>query len=752
MTPDTLREDQLRRLLDPALDVVVLTDEHGILRSVSESASGVLGWAHLDLVGRPARDFLHPDDIERIRAEVERARAAPGEVVAVDAFRFGGGDGIERWVSGRWRAVDGDRPGTRWVVGALRDVTELVNTQRIAESDRAQLRATLDSLIDPHLVLDPVRDGDHIVDCLVRDANPAVTSRAGFEPESLAGVQVSLVFPPLAAAATIRLVAHVLESGAPLVLDDYAYLHEPDGPDPRHYDVRATRFGDAVAITWRDVTERSASRRDLAESEARYRRLAENASDIVFETTPDAAFSWVSPSAERVLGWPPAELAGMSVFDFVDPSDHERVAAWRDAANAEGMLESGEVRVRAHDGELHWMSFRVQPLLDPHGEVYRSVVTLRHIDGEVIERRAAATLATVSAILVRADDEHELLRDVCEAAVCDGGYPFAWYGRPLDDSQRSVQVEARSEAHADYLEGIQVSWGDGPLGRGPTGTSIRTREIAIVDDFEASSATAPWWAAARRHGFRSSIAVPVVIDGRVDGSLMVYAAERNAFGEREIALLENLGAELGYGLDRLRDRNRLDGALRNAVDLLAATVESRDPYTAGHQGQVALLAVAIGRELGFDRRRLDGLAYAANVHDLGKVAVPIKILDKHGRLTDEEFALVRRHPGVGAEIARRFDWPWPIVDVIEQHHERWDGTGYPRGLVGHEIVLDARVVALADAFEAMAAARPYREALGYDEARRIVETERGTHFDPDVVDAFLRVLDAGFTFPRLRHG
>jgi len=563
---------------------------------------------------------------------------------------------------------------------------------------------------------------------------------------------VSLTFPPVAAGATIRLVRRVLETGAPLVLDDYAYLHEPDGSEPRHYDVRATRFGDAVAITWRDVTERSIARRDLAESEMRYRRLAENASDIVFETTPEGVISWVSPSVERVLGWPVAALPGTSVFDFVDSSDRDQVTVWRDEANTGGVVELGEVRVRAHDGELHWMSFRLQPLLDPHGEVYRSVVTLRHVDGEVVERRAAATLAAVSTILVRADDEHELLRDVCEAAVREGGYLFAWYGRPIDDPERTVQIEAHAEAHADYLDGIRVSWGDGPLGQGPSGRAIRTRAITIVDDFDTNPTSAPWRAAARRHGLHSSIAVPVVIDDLVDGALMVYAAERHAFGERAVALLANLAAELGYGLDRLRDRNRLDGALRNAVDLLAATVESRDPYTAGHQGQVATLAVAIGRELGFDRRQLDGLAYAANVHDLGKVAVPIKILDKHGRLTDEEFALVRRHPTVGAEIARRFDWPWPIVDVIEQHHERWDGSGYPRGLVGHEIVLDARVVALADAFEAMAAARPYREALGYDEARRIVVSERGTHFDPDVVDAFLRVLDAGFTFPRLRHG
>jgi PAS domain S-box-containing protein len=753
MTPEMLTEHELRQMLDTALDVVVLCDEHGVFSWVSPSADCALGRPHHELIGSDAAELVHPDDLGRVLGAVHDAFASPGTVVAVDAFRFRGGDGTDRWLSGRWRTVTGDGLGGRGVVAVLRDVAELVHARRVAEADRAELRATLDSLLDPHVVLDPIRDGEtgRVVDVFVREANPAVTAGSDLSPESLIGARLSLMFPPHAAEITIGLCAWILGTGKPLVLDDYEYVRGPDEAEPRRYDVRATRFGDAVSITWRDVTERALSRRHLAESEARYRRLAENASDIVFETTPEGVITWVSPSVERVLGWPVAHLDGTSVFEFVDPTDQQQVETWRDEANAGGELEFGEVRVRAHDGELHWMSFRAQPLLDPDGEVYRTVVTLRHVDAEVAERRAAATLATVSAILVRADDEHELLHDVCEAAVCDGGYLFAWYGRPLDDAERTVQVEAHAEAHAGYLEGIRVSWGDGPFGKGPSGRAIRARDVVIVDDFETNPDYAPWRTAARRHGFRSSIAVPVEIDGRVDGCLMVYAAERHAFGGREVAVLGNLAAELGYGLERLRDRNRLDGALRNAVDLLAATVESRDPYTAGHQGQVAILAVEIGRELGFGRRRLDGLSYAANVHDLGKVAVPIAVLDKHGRLTDEEFAMVRRHPAVGAEIARRFDWPWPIVEVIEQHHERWDGTGYPRGLAGDEIVLDARVVAVADAFEAIAAARPYRKALGYEEARRIIEEECGSHFDPQVVEAFLRVLDAGFTFPRLHH-
>ncbi|MFN8026966.1 MAG: PAS domain S-box protein [Acidimicrobiia bacterium] len=755
MTPDSTHEHQhehqWRELLGTELDVVVVADDEGVLRWASDAAGPVLGWSSDELLGRVAADLVHPDDRAALRASLVAAVADPGTAVTLDAFRVRSGDGTDRWVSGRWRAIDGECAGRSWVVASLRDVEELVQTRRIAEADREHLRATLDSLLDPHVVLVPIRDeGGHVVDFFVRDANPAAAVDTDFASPPLTGARASYTLPPAMADIAIRWWARVLRTGEPLVLDDFEYHHELTDGTTHRYDVRAARIGDTIAITWRDVTERSASRRDLAESEARYRRLAENASDVVLETVPDGTIEWVSPSVERVLGYEPATLAGTSILDFVEDADQAQVIAWRDEANA-GSREAGELRVRAHDGELHWMSFRVQPLLGDDGQVQRGVVTLRLVDDEVVERRAAATLATVSAILVRAEEEHELLHDVCEAAAGEGGYRLAWYGRPLDDRDRTVEVTANSQANADYLEGIRISWGDGPLGRGPSGRAIRTGETVIVHDFAHEPDFAPWRATAARHGFRSSIGVPVLVEGEVDGALMVYAAEPHAFGPRAVDLLQSLAAELGYGLERLRDRNRLDGALRNAVDLLAATVESRDPYTAGHQGQVALLAVEIGRELGFDRRRLEGLRYAANVHDLGKIAVPSAILDKPGRLTDEEFAVVRCHPTVGAEIARRFDWPWPIVDVIEQHHERWDGTGYPHGVAGERIVLDARVVAVADAFEAIAAARPYREALGYEEARRIVEEECGSHFDPTVVAAFLRVLDAGFSFPRLRH-
>ena len=285
-----------------------------------------------------------------------------------------------------------------------------------------------------------------------------------------------------------------------------------------------------------------------------------------------------------------------------------------------------------------------------------------------------------------------------------------------------------------------------PRGQQPVGRALRSGTTQIEPDLAIGGADAPWAGRGVAHGFGSCVSLPVRVTGTVEGVFTVYAAEPGAFGPRVVDLLEDLVGSLGFGIGRLRDRHELEVAFTNSIDLIASVVESRDPYTAGHQARVAELSAAIGRQLGLDDRRIEGVTYAATIHDAGKVGVPIDLLSRPGRLAEEEMALIRRHPRIGWEITSRFEWPWPVAEVILQHHERMDGTGYPQGLRGDEILLEARIVAVADVFDAVSSRRPYRAALGSDRARAIVADGAGTLFDPTVVDAFLAVLDGGFAF------
>jgi putative two-component system response regulator len=191
--------------------------------------------------------------------------------------------------------------------------------------------------------------------------------------------------------------------------------------------------------------------------------------------------------------------------------------------------------------------------------------------------------------------------------------------------------------------------------------------------------------------------------------------------------------------------NRLRNNLFETVSAVAAMVELRDPYTAGHQKRVEHVAGAIAHQLDLPQHQIEGIILAAVVHDIGKIHVPLEILCKPGHLTDVEFSLIKQHPDTGYGILKEIDFPWPIADIVRQHHERLDGSGYPCGLKGDAILLEARILAVADVIEAMASHRPYRPGLGIESALKEIETNRGPLYDPQVSDAALSLFhEKGF--------
>jgi putative nucleotidyltransferase with HDIG domain len=199
--------------------------------------------------------------------------------------------------------------------------------------------------------------------------------------------------------------------------------------------------------------------------------------------------------------------------------------------------------------------------------------------------------------------------------------------------------------------------------------------------------------------------------------------------------------------ERQKTFERLQRALRGAIQAMALTLESRDPYTAGHQQRVSDLAQKIAGEMGFDHERIEGIRMAGLIHDLGKIAVPAEILAKPTRLSDTEFSIIKTHPELGYDILKDIEFPWPVAQIVHQHHEKMNGTGYPSGLAGDDILVEARIMCVADVIEAMAFHRPYRPAFGVQDALDEIERNRGILYDPEVVDACLRLFHKkGFEF------
>lgn len=192
---------------------------------------------------------------------------------------------------------------------------------------------------------------------------------------------------------------------------------------------------------------------------------------------------------------------------------------------------------------------------------------------------------------------------------------------------------------------------------------------------------------------------------------------------------------------KLRHSNlQLQRSLDEIVNAMSLTLEERDPYTAGHQRRTTDLSLAIAKEIGLSKHETKGLQMAGLIHDMGKISVPGEILSKPGCLNDAELQLIRRHPQVAYDILNQIDFPWSVDEIVLQHHEKFNGSGYPQGLSGDKILLQSRILCVADVVETMEAHRPYRPSLGRDAALEEISKNRGILYDPEVVDACLRVF------------
>ncbi|MBM3285724.1 MAG: HD-GYP domain-containing protein, partial [Candidatus Aminicenantes bacterium] len=193
--------------------------------------------------------------------------------------------------------------------------------------------------------------------------------------------------------------------------------------------------------------------------------------------------------------------------------------------------------------------------------------------------------------------------------------------------------------------------------------------------------------------------------------------------------VKRLQAELNKKLDQLRK------TLYGTVKTIEHLVEARDPHTASHQRRVTHLVCAVAREMGCDEYLISGLQVMASIHDIGKTAIPSDILGKPSALNENEFAIVKTHPAVAYDILKELEFPWPVAEAVFQHHERMDGSGYPRGHAGDRIIMEARLLAVADVVEAMASHRPYRPALGLNRALEEINAQKGKLFDASIVEA-----------------
>ncbi len=336
--------------------------------------------------------------------------------------------------------------------------------------------------------------------------------------------------------------------------------------------------------------------------------------------------------------------------------------------------------------------------------------------------------------------EVELIERLCRSAVDLGHYDAAWVDFRGEGPEHPIVAVAGCRWDRDGLADLDRSWRSGNPSQGPVGRALLSGEMQVVHDVAQVPGRPPWKGHCEASGYRSLVVLP--FRTVPTGALTVASRVAGRFDPASIEPLATLADTVGLAAQSLQRLTRVTQSLEETVDALCAALEKRDPYTAGHQRRVAELAQGIALRLGMSASDAYGVAVAGRVHDIGKLVVPLEILTKPARLTANEFALVRDHSRAGADILAGVAFPWPVARMVLEVHERLDGSGYPSGMSGSAILPGARILAVADVVEAMAAHRPYRASLGLQSALDHVRQWRGTLFDADVVDACLELCQS----------
>jgi len=629
----------------------------------------------------------------------------------------------------------------------LEDVTE----RRRAETEQRVLSEALRQAAEAVLVLDR--------DACMTYLNPAFYRLFGYAPEEILGKPIAVLTVP-----------EEDETRQPPTI--LARLHERG-----HWTGevrRLARDGSAIPVllsaavlrdsrgeisgytgTYLDLREIKRAEAALRESEEKFRNLVETTTDFIWEVDEHGVYTYASPQVHDLLGYAPEEIVGKTPFDLMQPSEAERMRElFKSIVIGRRQFHLLE-NVNLHkSGRAVVLETSGMPLFDKTG-AYKGC---RGIDRDITDRmqaaRALRTLSACNATLVHARTEPALLRDICRVITETGGYPYVWIGYIERTVPPRVRPMAQAGFEPGFLESLPLNLADAADGAGPSTTVLREGAAVVTRDAANDPALAGWHDAIARLGIGSIAAFPLLSGDEAFGMLSIYSRERDAFDQGELNLLAEMAEDLNFGILTLRTRveherlqeehlksaERLKETLSDTIRAVARTVEKRDPYTAGHQNKVADLCVAIGTELGLPEDRIEGLRLGATIHDIGKIYVPAEILNRPGRLTPAEFEIIKSHPQIGYEIVKDVKFPWPVAETIRQHHEHLDGSGYPQGLKGEAIILEARMLSVADTVEAMASHRPYRPAHGIEVALAEIERHRGDWYDPAVVDACLRLF------------
>jgi len=489
----------------------------------------------------------------------------------------------------------------------------------------------------------------------------------------------------------------------------------------------------------------------IRDNDIKQKTMIANITDVVGINDLEGVILYKSPNIEKWFGWKPSDLVGTSSWLTVHPDDRERIkqelAAGIGEANA---VKTVEYRYLCKDGthrpiELTATNLAHDPaingiLINYHdiSERKRAEETLGHVV------RLYALLSEINQAIVRIKERDELLETICRVAIRHGHFRLAWIGLVSEGDGKIGAVTAAGKPGVELDRILQVS-GIEPTERIETSADLFSLQDPAGLDREILAL-----------GCRSSASVPFRRKGSIAGAVYLYSAEPAFFADDEQLLLEEIGDDISFALEAMDseiERKRAEEAVLAAtlnitqrevetLSVLGRASEYKDPETANHITRVSHAARFIAAAMGLDEAQQELIFLASPLHDVGKLGIPDSLLLKPGSLSEEEFEKMKTHTRIGFEILKSSRSPFlqAGAEIALTHHEKYAGNGYPNSLREKEIPLFGRIVAVADAWDAMVSKRPYKEAWPTEKALTILVSEKGRHFDPAVVDAFLTII------------
>jgi PAS domain S-box-containing protein len=604
-------------------------------------------------------------------------------------------------------------------------------------------RTLFESANDAIVLFD--RDAGAIV-----EANRRAGELVGRTPAELAGRPVGLLHPP-EEAERCRLLFEEAGRSRDGITRDACVYHLDARRIPVEVSLTPVSLGgrDLVLGVFRDVTERQRAQEELRREKERAQTYLDIAGVLLLVIGADGRVLLINRRGAGLLGREEGEIVGRDWFELCLPErlrPEARAAFARILAGEEPAADAAESPVLTRGGEERLVAWHTTPVRDPDGRIVgtlssgEDVTARRFAEGKAADRlRHLAALHSIDLVIGASLNLELTLREFVDHVAEQMGVDAVdvLLAHPLT---QTIEYAAGRGFRTDGIRGSRLRFGEGIAGV----AALERRAIAIPDLSDPSSGFVRSDLLARE-GFVAYYAEPLIAKGQVKGVLEIFNRAALALEQEQREFLRALAAQAALAIDNAalfeqlqRSNIEITLAYDATLEGWARALDLRDRATERHTERVTAMTVRLARALGVGEEGLVQVRRGALLHDIGKIAVPDSILLKAGPLTGEERAVMQRHPALAFEMLRPIAYLRPALDIPYAHHERWDGSGYPRGLRGEQIPLAARIFAVVDVFDALRSPdRPYREPMGEGEARAHIRTLAGVQLDPKVVEVFL---------------